>query len=193
MRALSDADSASLRAGFLAAARRPVEARAEIAAARSHQATAGSFEVEGLLFDSERKTPQALAAYARAIELGSTNFYAYYRDVQLTPMTDQTTRVHNEQMLTRAAALAPRYSGIYSILADVNLALGRGSEAVKNARRAVELDPGRSSYRVVLARILWGLAQQADALREAREALALAHSDVDRRNAQRLVELYSVP
>src|SRR5262249_38754164 len=72
-RTMSLAESVAIRAAYHAATQRPVEARAEIAAARKADAAApGSYEAEGVLLDSENKTDDARAAFGKAVERGST-------------------------------------------------------------------------------------------------------------------------
>ncbi|MCK7498510.1 MAG: hypothetical protein MZW92_53675 [Comamonadaceae bacterium] len=83
-RTLSAAESAGDRAAFHAVMKRPVEAR-KLAqeSMRADAACPSPYEVEGLLCDQEDAKEPALAAYSRAVALGSDNFYAYYRHAQL--------------------------------------------------------------------------------------------------------------
>ena len=193
VRNLLVADAASMRAAFFAATNRPVEARAELTTARAHMAPAATFELEGMLFEADRNPAQALAAYTQAIELGSTNFYPYYRKAVLTPTRDAAARVQAEQLLERAVTLAPRYAPALVMLADVKVALARAADALPIARRAVALDPARVPARLALARALWATSQKEEAVRVAREALELARSDPERQMVQRLLDLYTRP
>ena len=127
VRNLLVSDAAAMRAAFLPATNRPVEARAELASARAHMTPAATFELEGMFFEADRNTAQALAAYTQAIELGSTNFYAYYRKAAMTPTRDAAARVQSEQLLERAVTLAPRYAPVLVMLADVKVALARST------------------------------------------------------------------
>jgi len=186
-------DTALVRGGFYAAQRRPVEARAEVEAARAHIAPAAIFELEGILFDADRKTQEALAAYKRALELGTTNFYAYYRKAALTPASDVTGRTERERLLERATALAPRYAPALILLADTKVALGKANDALGIARGAVALDSARVPSRMALARVLWALSQRDAAVSAAREALELARTDPERQMVQRLIDQYTRP
>jgi len=193
VRNLLVSDTAAMRAAFLAATNRPAEARAELASARAHMTPAATFELEGMLFEADRNAAQALAAYTQAIELGSTNFYPYYRKAALTPRREEATRVQAEQLLERAVALAPLYAPALVMLADAKVALGRGADALPIARRAVALDPGRVMTRLALARVLWTLNQREDVVRQVREALALARNEGERDLAQRTLDNYLKP
>jgi tetratricopeptide (TPR) repeat protein len=182
-----------VRGGFYAALRRPVEARAQVEAARPHMAPAAIFDLEGILFDADRQPKEALAAYTHAIELGTTNFYAYYRKAALTPAGDATGRTERERLLERATALAPRYAPALIMLADTKVALGKPNDALAIARGAVALDSARVPSRMALARVLWALSQRDDAIGAAREALELARTDPERQMVQRLLDLYTRP
>ena len=68
-RTLTPGQSAAARAALHAAMRRPVEARAELAAVRAAEPGPALFEVEAVLSDIEQKPDDARAAYAKAVEL----------------------------------------------------------------------------------------------------------------------------
>jgi tetratricopeptide (TPR) repeat protein len=152
-----------------------------------------TFELEGMLFEADRNTARALAAYTQAIELGSANFYPYYRKAVITATRDAAARVQAEQLLERAVMLAPRFAPALVMLADVKVALARAADALPIARRAVALDPARVPARLALARALWAVSQKDEAVRVAREALELARSDPERQIVQRLIDTYTRP
>lgn len=191
MRQLSLADTVATRGGFHAAMRRLTEARADVAAARAYELSASSFDVEGIVLDADGKGPEARAAFLRAVDLGSTNFWSYYRAATLTSPADNAQRPHISELLERAVALAPRYAFARARLADMKLAAGAPDAAVPLAQRAVELDPGIVSHRLTFARALWAAGRKREALGQAREALAMSRSDAERQASQRLVDTYA--
>ena len=195
VRAMPAGESAAARAAFHAAMRRPVEARAELDAVRAHEPPAAVFEVDGVLLDVEQKPDEARAAYAKAIELGSTNFFAYYRTAALTTRgnPDSAGWTRAEELLNRAVALNGGFAPAYALLGEATMHAGRGPQAVDFAKRAVSLDPGSVWNRLALARVFWGVSQRDDALRQAREALAVARNDEEKRAAQQLIDFFSRP
>lgn len=82
--AVSDTDSLVTRSAFHVAMGRPAEARNALDQARQLQPDSpGSYGAEGLLVDYEGKLDEAAAAYAKAVDLGSKDFYVHYRLAQL--------------------------------------------------------------------------------------------------------------
>lgn len=83
-RTLSNTDALVTRAAFHTAMRRPAEARAAIEDVRKLDANSpASYDVEGMLLDIDGKQEDARAAYGKAVQLGSTQFYTHYRLAQL--------------------------------------------------------------------------------------------------------------
>ena len=193
-RALSVAEAAVAQAAFHTAMRRPAEARALMEQARkADPRLAACYEVDGLLLESERKAEDARAAYAKAIELGSTSFYPYYRWAALTPLGetgDSTIAGRMDDALKQATTLNERFAPAYGLLGEVRLRLGRREEALTLAQRGVSLAPGQVQNRLALARVLWGMSRRDEALHEAKEGLALATSEGERRAAQQLIEFF---
>src|SRR5262249_2982996 len=80
VRSLSAAESAVHRASFHVAIGRLTEAHALLEEARKADATlARIHEDDGASFNREKKFDEERQAYAKAAELGSNNFYVYYR------------------------------------------------------------------------------------------------------------------
>jgi tetratricopeptide (TPR) repeat protein len=190
VRKLSPAEAAVTRASFHAAMRRPIESRAAIAEARKDDPNAaGSYTVEGLLFDLEAKADDAKAAYAKAVELGSTNAYAHYRLAGLTwePRPSRETLAAIEKCLARAIALNVRYAAAYAWLGEVRAYLGTDN-SIGLIRRAISLEPTEASHHLRAANVLLRAGKPAEAAADAQTALALADSDDDRRHAQELLD-----
>ena len=191
MRKLPPAESASLRAMFHAAMGRPVEARAAIAEARKDDPkAAASYVAEGLVADRDNKPEEAKAAYTKAAELETTNAYAYYRLAQLTwqPNASKETLAAIEHILTKAVGLQ------HALRRRLRLA-GRGADVSRQPRRARPHPPRdlRSTRpRRVTAcaprSVLMRQGKPAEARADAQAALALAETDQERQEAQRLLD-----
>lgn len=190
-RPLTPGEAAAASAAFHVAMRRPVEARTLVAEARKTEASAAaSYEVEGVLLDSAGQTEAARSAFAKAVELDSKSSYAYYRLAMIMwstkPDAESLSRI--EALLDRAAALNPRSSTSFALLADARIRLDRANTALTPAHRAVAVEPGNSDHRLTLARVLWALVRSDEALTQARTGLALAKTDRERSNAQELLD-----
>lgn len=190
VRAMPPAESAAVRAAFHVAMGRPNEARALIQEAKATDpGSPSAYDAEGLLADFERKDDAASAAYARAAELGSTNFYTFYENARFAHRSGADDRLARmEKSLQRAVELNPEYATAYSYLADTKLSLGHKDEALTLARRAVSLEPGGSYHHATLARALAEQAKPAEALTEAERAVELAHEDWETENAVKMLE-----
>jgi tetratricopeptide (TPR) repeat protein len=182
-----------VQAAFYAATHRPAEARGAVADARkSSPASSGSYEAEASLLDSEGKRDEALAAYVKATELGSTNGYVYYRLAALTWGTDpdEETLGRIETLLKRAVTLNDRFAPAYTLLAD---AVARGSQpsaALEFATKASALEPGEAAPRLARARVSWRLGRRDEARADALAARVLADSDQERKEVQQLLDFF---
>jgi TPR repeat protein len=191
VRALSPAESAAVRASFHVTMDRPNEARALIQEAKAADpAAAGAYDAEGLLAELERKDDAARAAFARAAELGSTNFYTWYENARLAHHggRDADTLARMEKSLQRSVELNPDYASGYSYLAETKLSLGKKDEALSLARRAVSLEPGGSYHHGSLASALVEQSKSAEAVAEAERAVELAREDWERDNARKVLD-----
>jgi len=192
-RPLAPAESATMRAMFLVAMRRPEEARAAIAEARkADRNAAGSYVAEGLLADQDGKPEEAKAAYGKASALGATCAYAYYRLASLTwePAASEETYAELEQQLTKAVALNTRYAAAYAWLGEIRSRLGNDS-SIGLIRRAIVLEPTEASHRLRAANVNMREGKPDEARADAQAALALAETDAERRDAQRILDAAS--
>jgi tetratricopeptide (TPR) repeat protein len=166
---------------------RPAEALALAESAKRADARQpGSWEAEGLLHDREGRDGESRVAYEKAVELGSTSFWAHYRLAQLSwsPALDDERARRIAALLETAVRLSPAFADGWSYLADIRLSLGETDEALEHARHAVRLAPHESHHRLVAARIYRGAQQPAEARAAGRAALALAADEQERKNAQ---------
>jgi tetratricopeptide (TPR) repeat protein len=192
VRPLPSAEAAAFRAAFHVAMHRPAEARAMISAARKADANAAaSYVAEGLLLDSEGKREEARAAYAKAVEQGSTNPQAYYRlaFLESRPNADRDALLQIEKHLARAVELNDRMAPAYAYLAEVRAALDPKTDgALPLVRRAIALEPAEPGHHLAAARILWRMGSLDDARREAQTALSLSRNDQEREGAQQVIK-----
>lgn len=189
-RPLPAAESTADRAMLHAVMRRPAEARqCANEAATADPALPIPYEVEGMLGDLDGQKDAALAAYTRAGELQSKNFYSYYRRAQLLwqATLERAALEHIAAELEQSIKLNSSWAPAYSYLADVRVDLGDADTALGLARRAVSLDPGASYHRMSAARALARLSRPDEAVKEAERALALARTPEDRQRAEQLV------
>jgi hypothetical protein len=181
---LTPAEAAARRALFHVAMRRPVEARTAIDEARKAGGAAGAEVADALLLDSEDKDDAARAAFARAVDAGSTDAYAYYRLASLlwTRDADHETLTRIQTLLSKATALNNRYAAAYDFLAGVDDQLHVGDPAGL-AMRAVSLEPSDAHHRLTAARLLANARRYDEALKQAQAAIELADSEAAAREA----------
>jgi TPR repeat protein len=186
--------SASLaRARLHAAMNRPVEARAELAAARGGGAALVPMtsEIEGLLLDREGKREEAVAAYRQAADGSGAGFFGLYRLAALTWPSGPALPVafaEAERHLRRSVELNGAFAPAQALLAVALAEGGKGEEALPFAQKSVALDASSASSRLALARVLWQLSRSDEARAAALAARALATTDEDRRAAQQIID-----
>jgi TPR repeat protein len=191
-RALSPVEGAQQRGQLLVAMNRPVEARAEAAAAAAAEpASPVPSEIEGALLDREGKSAEARAAYEKAVGLSSKRARVYYRLAQMIRPSGDVDRATNEKiasLLEKAIELEPGTANSLSYLADVQTDLGKPEAAVDLATRAVKLEPNVTYHRLALARALWNAKRADDSILIANSALTVADTDAERASAQRFLD-----
>ena len=193
-RTVGDPQAAAGRAAFHAAMGRPVEARVLIAEARKAPApSASSFEVEAALLDREGKTEEARAAFVKAEELNSTNFYTHLRLANLTlrATPDAAAWSAAEKRLRRSVELNDAHAPSLAFLANVLGQQRQPGPALEAATKAVKLEPQDQDSRLALARALWANSRQAEAMGHARAAMSLAQTEQERARAQELIDFFA--
>jgi tetratricopeptide (TPR) repeat protein len=189
----SPADAAAGRAAFHVAMNRPTEARTLIDEAhKADPNNSAAFVSEGLLLDRTGNADQALAAFVKAAEMGTSNAYAHYRAAVLkwagAPHPDDQALKQIESGFARAVTLNPSFADAYARLAEVRAVLKQpAAEVLPVLARAVELEPSSPWHRMTAARVFWRYNNLADARKAAETALALADTDQERAEAQRLL------
>jgi hypothetical protein len=192
VRTLAPSESSSVHAAVHATYGRPVEARAAIAAGGATR-TAGSYDVEAILLDRDGKRDEAKAAYTRAAELKSENFYTHYRLATMTwtARPDSETLSRMETLLRRSVALNNFFAPSLSLLADTIVQGTTPAEALPLATRAASLDPSSAAARLTLARVLARLDRAGDAVGHARAGRLLATTTEERNAADELIAFLS--
>lgn len=191
---LAAPDAALVRGGFYVATGHLDEARRMIAEARRTQPESRpAYELEGMIADRERQPDAAAAAYTKAAELHSDNFYVNYRLASLTwrPDSPAATLDQVQKLAGRAVELNEAYGPAYTLLANALTALNKPDNAFPLAERAIELEPNQVAPHLAAARALWKLSRREEAMQAARAALPLAHDDTQRREAQALLDSFA--
>jgi len=190
VRQIPAAEAASTKALFHAVMDRPTESRAAIAEARKLDAKdATSYAAEALVLDGEKKRAEAKAAYAKAVEFGTTSAYAHYRLAGLTwqPQPSKDTLTELEGLLSKAVDRNVRYAAAYAWLGEIRVSLGN-AEGIGLIRRAITLEPREATHRLRAANVMLRQGKPAEARVDAQAALTLAETDDERRRAQELLD-----
>jgi tetratricopeptide (TPR) repeat protein len=187
---LAPAESASRRALFHTAMRRPVEARAAIAEARKAGDAPDSFTAEALLLEREGKTEEAKAAYERAAAAGTTIEYAYYRlgSMLWQPDSSPETLQRVEDLFAEAIKRNTRDAWAYASIGEVRSVRGSPGDPMGMVRRALSLEPGEAHHHLRAASVLWRQKKYDEALVQAQAARELATDDQVRQHAADMIE-----
>lgn len=177
---------AEIRAAYLAASNRPVEAKAAIDQARQLAPTsAATYEVEGLMLEHSRDLAGAQAAYEKAIDLKSENFLPYVRLAVMTQRDAAPEQLAKRRAwLERSIALNGSYPQSQQWLGSVLQQMGETEAALIPARRAVALNPGDVFFRTTLAQVLGRSGKKDEALKEMQVAQSLARTDQEKQSVQ---------
>lgn len=181
---------AEVRAGYLGASNRPVEARAAIDQARQlDPENPASYEVEGLMLEHAQDQAGAQKAYAKAVELRSANFLPYVRLAYMQREPGPDAAAKRRVLFEKAVALNDTNPQAQQGLSSALGQLGQFEAALGPARRAVALSPGDVFGRTTLAGALARAGKKDEALKEARAAAILARTDQEKQAVQQLVEM----
>jgi len=191
-RPLKPEEVPAVRGAWLASNSRAVEARSAIAETRKLNPDSPlSYEIEGRLLESENASGEAAAAFAKAADLGSENFYAHYqagRSTITAPSPGPETAARARAYLEKAIALNPMYGVAHNYLANALAQAGQYEAAIEPARQAAALGPGVLNNHVLLARLLVRSKHRDEAMQEAKVAEKLAQTDAERRLVQNLMD-----
>lgn len=192
----SPAESNAWRALFYTANERPKEARMRIDEARKLEPNLPMiYEAEGRLAEDEKRPDDARVAYGKAVELGSTSFYAHYRFGSLTyrPGADAASLAAAEKAFDKSTSLNPDFAWSHALLGELRMQLGRPAEAITPLNRAAVLEQSTIRFRVSLARALMLSNRREEAQKIAEAALSLSKTDAERRSAQQVLDMLNRP
>jgi tetratricopeptide (TPR) repeat protein len=188
-RTLSIQESASVRALFHAAMRRPGDARTAIAEARKGANAPESYVAEAELLEREGKPDDAQAAYQHAVDGGSASSYAYRRLASLiwrhAPTHDELTQIAT--LVQKAIALNNRDDYAYAMLGEARSELGE-HDGLGYVRRAISLAPQESYHHLSAARVLARERNFDEARKEVQAAQATARTDDERQHVSQLAQ-----
>jgi tetratricopeptide (TPR) repeat protein len=192
-RPMSSSEAAVAKAGFHVAMGRPIEARALLDGALAQDPqSANAISVEAMMLDREGNSDAARTAYARAVELGTTDPYALFRWSMLNiSTTDAATRERIERSLASAVELNPSFAAAHASLAEIRAILKRPSPTiVVHMQKAVALEPSNPWHRIIGSRVLARLNATEEARKAAQTALKLADDDpAARKEAERILAM----
>ena len=169
VRPMSPSEGALARASFHATMGREVDARALIADVIKAEPNApGPSVVEAMLLERRGNMEDAKASYAKAVALGTTNYYALYRSAVLSrPDADAAGLEVIETNLAACVESNPSFARGHAMLAEVKAELKRPQlTIVPHMQKGVSLDPSDPWNRISAARVL----ARFNAFEEARKA-----------------------
>lgn len=167
-RELSPADLAAERAFFYAHTQRPKEALAAIdEALQGNPNLPAAYEARGFLAYTQGTLTVAQADFSRAIELGSTNYFAYYfaaKTAFRSTMPSAEERPKIVALLEKALAMNPQFAPAYATLASVySTDPATYQKAYQAGLKSVNLEPGNLTYAINYAFVLVNTGKTDDA------------------------------
>jgi Tfp pilus assembly protein PilF len=150
----------------------------------------------GMLAYYQRDLDTAETEFARAVQLNSTSFLAYFfsaraklREGGMNP--DNGPAVVAD--LEKAISLNPQFAPAYAALATFySMSPETRQKALTEARKAIELEPGNLSYAVSYGFVLLNMGNTADAKTLASRIQSAARTPLDRALAQQFSQAVSM-
>ncbi len=177
---LSDAEADAYRGGFCAVAGRTQTAKPLLEdAVKLDPKLALGYQYLGFAEYQDGQKAEALADFTRAIELNPKNALTRYLRAYLA--STQAGAIGNDEQLAedlRAAIVAsPNFAPPYGVLGVYLAVQGEKlPEALALARKAIELEPGNSTYRLDIAQVFARMNRYAEARTAANQARESARS-----------------
>jgi tetratricopeptide (TPR) repeat protein len=195
VRTLTTAEAAMIHAGIHTVYGRTADAKALVADARKTEPLVPeTYVAEGLLLDAGSNRREAAAAYSKAIELKSQNFFAFYRvAADLVEQRDSAVIPDAKSHAARAVQLNPFHGPSHSLLAQILAQGPTPADGLSPAQRAAALDPTDAGARLALATVLARLSRQNEALGQALAGRSLARTPEQRSAAQELIDRLQPP
>jgi TonB family protein len=181
VRALSQNEADTIRAGFLAHDQRESDARSLLEGVlRENPANAPAHEIMGLVSLRQRKSDEARQWCDQALQLEAQRFLAHYcvaAAIIQSSTYDSAALTMAEDHVRSVIKLNPNFALGYDALGMV-LTLRRKNldEAYQAMQRAVQLDPGTLEIRVDQAQVLARMSKGKEAIEILELALKMSHT-----------------
>ncbi len=190
VRIVSEAESLAVRGDFLMRTNRPVEARALLERAlHLNPEMAPVHESLGFLFYRQNQREEAEHEFERAVALDSKSYMAHYYHAFLLLKDSMRPEAFEDaqENLQRAVELNPNFAPAYAALSSLySIHQEMLDDALKAARKAVELEPGDPAYSLNVGQVLLRMGQFEEAKKIGRRVLALARTP----QAKALAEIF---
>jgi tetratricopeptide (TPR) repeat protein len=127
--------------------------------------------------------------FAVAADLDSGSYLAQYYAARAAWEQGSEDQAGNaEAYLRKAIAIHPQFVPAYSMLSSILIHNeAKRAEALEMARKAAELEPGEVRHQIHVGRILLAMDKVEEAQTIGQRALASAHTDADRMDADSLL------
>lgn len=185
-RPISPAEAEAVLGDFYVHTDRPVEAGAALQQAiLLNPKLPAPYESLALLALHQRNRLSALKWFDQAIALGSKDYLAYYYRALLSlGQAGEGGLAQVESDLKRCVDLNANFAPGYRLLAEVYANQGKNLKLANGlVQRAIGLAPASSANYLTLGLVLLRQGKDKQAEEKAEKALALAHSSVERRQA----------
>ena len=181
VRALSQNETDTIRAGFLVHDQRESDARTLIEGVlRDNPANASAHEIMGLAGLRQRKFDEAREWCEQAIQLDAQRFFAHYcvaASIIQSGTSDAALLAKAEDHVRRVIKLNPTFALGYDALGMVLTQRRKNlDEAYQAMQRAVQLDPGTLEIRVDQAQVLARMNKEKEATEILELALKMSHT-----------------
>jgi len=191
-RVLPEAEVDAQRALFFAHTQRPKEAMAAVDEALKIDPNLPlAYEAQGFLAYSQQEFLPAEAAFLKAIELQTSDYFPYYfaAEAQLRsgpPSGEQAPKIIAS--LEKAIQMNPQFAPAYAALASVySVNPATRDKAFVAGRKATELEPGNLFYATNYGYVLANSGKTAEAKTLALRIQQAAKTPMDQANAQQLL------
>jgi tetratricopeptide (TPR) repeat protein len=191
LRDLSDAEADAYRGGFCAVAGRTQTAKPLLEdAVKLDPKLALGYQYLGFAEYQDGQKAEALADFTRAIELNPKNALTRYLRAYLA--STQAGAIGNDERLEEdlraAIAASPNFAPPYGVLGVYLAVQGEKlPEALALARKAIELEPGNSTYRLDIAQVFARMNRYADARTAANQARESARSPQQKQEVEQFL------
>jgi Tfp pilus assembly protein PilF len=191
-RPLPEPELDAQRALFYAHTLRPKEAAAAVDEALKADANLPlAYEAKGFLAYSQQNFFQAKTAFLKAIDLHSTDYFAYYFAAEAELRNGPPPEEEAEKVianLQKAIQMNPQFAPAYAALASVySMNEETREKAFEPGRKAAQLEPGNLFYATNYGYVLANAGKTDEAKALAKRIQQAAKTSVDLANVQQLL------